>query len=57
MTLDDAKWLRFQLLRIAREGDVVAGELSQFGQKYVIDAALTVNPRTAIVRLDHRKWH
>jgi hypothetical protein len=50
LTLDDAEWLRVELLRIAREGDSVVGELSPFGQKYVVDAALTVNTRTAIVR-------
>jgi Domain of unknown function (DUF6883) len=50
LTLEDAEWLRLELLRIAREGHAVVGELSPFGQKYVVDAAFTVNARTAIVR-------
>ena len=48
LTLDDVEWLRVELLRIAREGDVVVGELSQFG--YVMDTELTYHERTAIVR-------
>jgi hypothetical protein len=43
LTLDDAGWLRAEVLRIARDGDAAIGELSSFGQKYVIDAALIVN--------------
>jgi hypothetical protein len=50
LTIDDAEWLRAHVLRIAREGDAIIGELSFFGQKYVIDAALTINERVAIVR-------
>jgi len=50
LTLDDAEWLRIELLRIAGKGDVVIGELTPFGQKYVIDVELTFNHRTAIVR-------
>ena len=50
LTLDDAEWLRVELLRIAREGDAVVGELAPFGQKYVIDAEVTFNHRSAIVR-------
>ncbi len=41
LTLDDAEWLRIELLRIAREGNATPGELVLFGQKYVIDAKLT----------------
>jgi hypothetical protein len=40
LTLEDAEWLRVELLRIAREGDVAVGELAPFGQKYVIDAEI-----------------
>jgi len=40
LTLDDAEWLRVELLRIARERDATPGELVPFGQKYVIDANL-----------------
>jgi uncharacterized protein DUF6883 len=50
LTLDETDWLSIELLRIAREGDVAVSELAPFGQKYVIDAELTFNYRTAIVR-------
>jgi hypothetical protein len=50
LTINDVKWLRAQVLRIAREGDAVEGEPSPFGKKYVIDAELTHNERRAIVR-------
>ena len=50
LTLDDAEWLRAHMLRIAREGDATVGERSFFGQKYLIDAQLTFNHRSAIVR-------
>jgi uncharacterized protein DUF6883 len=50
LTIDDAQWLRAEVLRIARDGDARIGETSQFGQKYIIDATLTRNQRTAIVR-------
>ena len=59
LTLDDAEWLRVELLRIAREGDAPIGELSPFGQKYVIDSELTYHERIAIVRTAWiiEKWH
>jgi hypothetical protein len=47
---EDAEWLRIELLRIAREGDAKIAEPSPFGQRYVIDAEVTLNERTAIVR-------
>jgi hypothetical protein len=50
LTLDDAEWLRAELLRIARESEAVVGGYSPFGQKYLIDAELTFNHQTAIVR-------
>lgn len=50
LTLNDAEWLRVAVLRIARNGDAAVGKRSSFGQKYVIDAELTLNERTAIVR-------
>ena len=50
LTLDDVEWLRVELLRIAREGDAAIGELSPFGQRYVIDAELIFHERIAIVR-------
>jgi hypothetical protein len=34
VALDDAQWLRSELLKIAREGEARIGEASQFGQKY-----------------------
>lgn len=50
LTLDHAEWLRIELLRIAREGNATPGELVLFGQKYVIDAKLSLRDRMAIVR-------
>lgn len=50
VTIDDAEWLRSELLKMAEEGDASIGEASQFGQKYIIDATLTRNEQTAIVR-------
>lgn len=50
LTQDGAEWLRFEVIRIAREGDAVIREPAPFGQKYVIDAELTFNYRAAIVR-------
>jgi hypothetical protein len=50
LTIDDAEWLRAQVIRIAREGEAAIGQFSPFGQKYVIDAALTVHEGTGIVR-------
>ena len=50
LTQDDAEWLRAEILTIAGEVDAVEAELAPFGQKYVIDAEVTFNERTAIVR-------
>ena len=50
VTLDDAQWLRTEVFKIAIECDAMIGGLSRFGQKYVIDAKLTFNERSAIVR-------
>lgn len=50
LTVDDAPWLRSELLKIALEGQTTVGEASEFGLKYIIDATLTRNDRTAIVR-------
>jgi len=50
LTINDAEWLRVQLLRIAREQEAIEGEPSPFGRKFVIDTSLTHNERTAIVR-------
>ncbi len=50
VTLDDAGWLRAQVIKIATECDVMTSKPSPFGQKYVIDADLTFHERSAIVR-------
>ncbi len=50
LTINDAEWLRNELLRIAREQEAIEAESSPFGRKFVIDASLTHNERTAIVR-------
>ena|SRR5260370_39441272 len=50
LTLQDSEWLRLEVLRIAREGDVEIVEPSPFGQRYVIDTELTRNERSAVVR-------
>jgi hypothetical protein len=59
LTLDDAEWLRAQVLRLARESNAVEFEPLPFGNKYVIDAEVRRNQRAAIPAngLDHRKWH
>lgn len=49
LTLDDAEWLRAEVIKIATESDAVIGEPSPFGQKYVIDAWV-FGARSAIVR-------
>lgn len=51
LTINDAEWLRSQVLTIAREGEATEGEFSPFGRKYVIDAELTHNEQRAIVRI------
>ena len=50
LTLNDAEWLRAEVIKIATECDAMIGGLSRFGLKYVIDAKLTFNERSAIVR-------
>ena len=50
LTLDDAEWLRTQVLRLAHEDAAAVVEPSPFGQKYLIDATLTINERVVIVR-------
>jgi hypothetical protein len=50
LTLDDAEWLRAELIKIAIECEASIGELSRFGQKYVIDTRLAFGKRSAIVR-------
>lgn len=50
ITIWESEWLKEQVLVIACEGDAVAGRPSTFGTKYVIDANVTYQARTAIVR-------
>jgi hypothetical protein len=50
LTAGDAKWLRELILRAARDGEVSESSPSPFGEKYVIDVAVTHAGRGAIVR-------
>jgi|SRR5688572_26470384 len=50
LTVHEAAWLRERALDIAFTGDAVAGSLSVFGQKYVIDTLLHHKGMTALVR-------
>ena len=50
LTIQQAEWLREQLLVMACKDGAVAGPPSPFGTKYVIDANVTHQERTAIVR-------
>ena len=50
LTVDDAEWLRVELIRIACEGDAILGDPSAFGQKYSIDTELVYKGHNAIVR-------
>jgi hypothetical protein len=51
LTLADVDWLYEEVIRIANECDVVIGERSHFGEKYVIDARITFGKHSAIVRM------
>ena len=50
LTLGDVDWLYDEVTRIAAECDALIAELSPFGQKYLIDARITLGERSAIVR-------
>jgi hypothetical protein len=50
LTVDEAEWLRAELLRIAREGDATLTRTSVFGAHYVIDAMITHGEKSAVVR-------
>lgn len=50
LTVDDAEWLREQLLRAAHDEDALAGRPSPFGDKYVIDVAIERGEYKALVR-------
>jgi hypothetical protein len=50
ITIDDAEWLRKQLLRAAIEGETIEGRMSPFGQMYVLDAVIKRGNLSALVR-------
>ena len=57
ITIDDAEWLREQILESVREAEASPGGISVFGQKYVVDILLKKGERKAVVRttwmIDH----
>lgn len=50
LTQADADFLREELLRAAREGDVAVGDVDEYGVRYIIDFGFVPNVRQAIVR-------
>jgi hypothetical protein len=46
----DAEFLREELLRVARVGDAVAGDIDGYGKRYTIDFGLAWDSRRAMVR-------
>ena len=50
ITVGDAAWLREQLLRGAHHHEAVKGGRSLFGQKYVVDMAISRGDLSAIIR-------
>ncbi len=50
ITIDDAAWLREQILRGIHHHEAVEGGRSPFGQKYVVDMAISRSDLSAIVR-------
>lgn len=50
LTIDDAGWLREEVLKAAHELEAADGPISPFGQKYVIDVVVTREEKTALVR-------
>jgi hypothetical protein len=50
ITLDDADWLREQILLAARTIEAVEGAPSIFGRKFVVDFTLNRGELTAVVR-------
>ena len=57
ITVDDAEWLREQILEIIREAEAYPGGISVFGEKYVVDILLKKGERKAVMRtawmIDH----
>src|SRR5438105_964759 len=50
LTIDDAAWLRTEVLNAAHEADASPGPASPFGTKYVIDVVMTREEKSALVR-------
>ena len=50
ITTKDAEWLRERALEIAISGDAKTGAMSVFGDKYVMDATVEFEGRSAVVR-------
>ena len=50
LTTADAQFLRDRLLLIALEGEVIRGEVDQYGERYVLEFDLAVGNRRARVR-------
>jgi hypothetical protein len=50
ITMNDADWLKDRALEAASTGEASPGTKSAFGEKFVIDAHLQYQGRTAIVR-------
>lgn len=50
ITLDDAEWLRDELLRVAREGEAMLTKRTPYGEHYVIDSLITRGALRAVVR-------
>ncbi|MDQ3653108.1 MAG: hypothetical protein M3458_23075 [Acidobacteriota bacterium] len=50
ITLDDADWLREQVLQEIHRSEAVEGRLSPFGQTYVVDMVITRGEMSARVR-------
>jgi hypothetical protein len=50
LSLADADFLRDGLLRAARTGEAIAGEVDEYGRRYVIDFELAWRNRRAVVR-------
>ena len=50
ITIDDAEWLREQILESVREVEASPGGISVFGEKYVVNVLLKKGERKAVVR-------
>ena len=50
LTKQDAAWLRQILLDVVREHDCRPGKRTTFGQRYIVDFAVTKQDRTAQLR-------